>query len=113
MSNQLTQQEINNLVINVSATAQLLHELLDDLSETTYFRQSLKHAGKRFQMELAKTCDSQTNDLWNAHEESMVAVQDGIAGTIREMVKADPLTIAAIGNLLKHDAKAIDKLELV
>ena len=105
----LTQTEMNNLVINISATSQLLHELLDDLEETSYYRQTLKSATNRLQAELGKVCDSQTNDLWAADNKSMMAIQRGIAQMINQVRKADPLRIAAMGDLLKKDEDALIK----
>lgn len=109
----MQKEEINRLVINASATAQLLHELLDELSETTYYRQTLKNAINKLQMELKKTCDNQTNGLWSADDESMGAVQAGMAETIKVLVDADPLRIAAMGELLIKNPKAMDELNLV
>ena len=104
----MNQEKINNLVITISASAQLLHELLDELEETTYFKQSLKMATKRLQVELTKTCDNQTNDLWSADSDSMVAIQDGIHEMIKQAIKADPVRIAAMGDLLRKNPDALN-----
>jgi len=110
----MTNKELTNLVIVASGTAQLLHELLDELEGTSYFKQSLKMSIKRLQVELTKACDAQTNDLWDADGKCMADIQVAIQGIIKSATHADPLVLGAIGNMLNHNPHALEEdLELV
>lgn len=102
-----TNKEITDLVIVASAAAQLLHEALDELEHTSYYKQTLKMATKRLQTELSKACDAQTNDLWEADGRCMSDILVGIEGTIKAAVHADPLVLGAIGNMLNHNPLAL------
>ena len=108
MSEKLTEKKMQDLVITISATSQLLHELLDELEETSYFRQSLKMATNRLQNELDKTCNDQTNALWAANDESMMGIQKGISEMIKYAVKADPLLLTAMGLYLKENQNILE-----
>jgi len=106
----MTKEEINKKVIIISAAIQLTHELLDDLAETTYYKHKTKLAIKNLQKELTITADDQTCKLWNTDEKSMVAIQDGILEYAKLLKDADPIKIAALGELLKTEKELIEEL---
>ena len=104
----MTQEELNNKIIIISAAIQLTHELLDDLEETSYYRHRTKMLIKQLQKELSITADDQTKKLWNADDVSMLAIQNGILEFAKITASTTPLKLAAIGDLLKNNPELID-----
>jgi len=99
-------------IITACVAAQTLHECLDDIQETSFYKHSLKHTTKKMQDELTRTCDPQINQLWNTSEESMLAIQEGILEISKIIADTDPVKIIAVGELLKRNPNAL-KLEEV
>ena len=91
------------MIVTASVASQVLHECLDDLEHTSFYRQTLKQASKKMQDELTKACDPQTNHLWNTSEEDMQAIQKGILEISKVIAQADPVVIVAMGNFLKKN----------
>lgn len=96
-------EEVKRTIIVASVAAQVLHEALDDLENTSYYKQTLKSATKTLQRELTKTCDQQTEALFGADDKSMLAMQDGVIEVAKQLLKANPVNIAAMGDMLKMD----------
>jgi hypothetical protein len=104
-------KETRLTIVTASVAAQVLHECLDDVEETSFYRHSLKNATKRMQAELTKTCDPQTNHLWNVSEEGMRAIQDGILEISKVIAEANPARIIAMGHLIKKNPDALNMEE--
>lgn len=88
-------------VITILAAAQVLHEAMDDLQETPYYRQDVKVATKRLEEKLTKVLDNNITKMWQIDEEVMRMVQDGITEVTKELSTMDPVRIASLGELLK------------
>lgn len=82
-------------------TAQVLHETLDELEYTDYYRHSLKQATVRFQKELTATCDKQIDALWRGDEENCRKVQTGIERIAAAVASMKPSELAVFGELLE------------
>jgi len=104
----MTKEELNNKVIIISATIQLVHELLDELEGTSYYRHKPKMLIKQLQKELSITGDDQTHKLWNTDDKSMSAIQEGILKYAEILAEAKPVKIAAVGDLLKNNPELIN-----
>lgn len=96
-------------VVTASVAAQVLHEALDDIEDTPFYKQSLKNMTKRMQTELTKVCDPQTNHLWGVNEEGMRAIQSGIIEMAKIIAQADPVKIIAMGELLTKNPEALEQ----
>jgi len=94
-------QKTQLTMLTCLAAAQVLHETLDDLEHTQFYRHSLKSAAKKFELEISKTCDKYIDDLFKVDEETMQQIQEGITEICKEMASMDPGRIAYIGQLLK------------
>lgn len=88
-------------VIVAMAAAQLLHEILDDLEGTPYYRTRLKNASKTFEKILTQECDKEISRLWNLDQKSMMLIQDGITDVIKELASMDPVKIVDLGRVIK------------
>jgi len=99
----LTEDQTALTVINALAAAQILHECLDELEDTPYYRQALKVTTKRMQTELSKTLDNHINHLWEIDEGTMVLVQEGMEAITKELATMDPARIAKLGDMLKNE----------
>lgn len=91
-------------VITALAAAQVLHETLDDLAETPFYRQSLKVATKKLEDEITKLLDSKITVMYKIDEKVMRLIQDGIEGVSGELAHMDPTRIAMLGDLFKSGA---------
>ena len=95
-------------VVTACVAAQTLHECLDDIQETSFYKHSLKQTTKKMQEELTRTCDPQINKLWNTSEESMLAIQECIIEISKIIADADPVKIIAVGKLLTKNPKILE-----
>lgn len=88
------------MIVTASVAVQILHECLDELEHTSFYKHSLKASSKKLQKELTKLCDPQTNHLWKVNEDSMVAIQTGILEMSKIIAQGDPAKVVAMGHLL-------------
>lgn len=89
------------LIMVVSLTAaQVLHETLDELQYTSYYRQQLKNTCIAFERELTKTCDHHIEDLYGDFDKAR-AVHEGIEQIATTMATMKPSEIVALGKLMK------------
>ena len=95
-------------IVMVMALSQLLHELLDELEGTPYYRMTLKQATKRFQIELGKVCDKEIQKLWQIDENTMRLIQVGLMEIGREVAQQDPARIALFGEFLRNGSVKFD-----
>jgi DNA-binding FadR family transcriptional regulator len=93
--------EIRLIIVTSLTAAQVLHDTLDELEDTSYYRQSLKSATKRLQNELTKTCDQHIDTIWKGDEQTARQVMDGIIEISKAIVKMKPSQLAVFGDLLK------------
>lgn len=91
-------------IVTALAAAQVLHETMDDLALTTFYRQSLKAATNRLETELTKLLDNQITRMYMISEETMRQIQEGITGVAGELATMDPARIAYLGELIKSGA---------
>jgi len=91
-------------IVTALAAAQVLHETMDDLAQTTFYRQSLKAATNRLETELTKLLDNQITRMYMISEETMRQIQEGITGVAGELATMDPVRIAYLGELFKSGA---------
>ena len=96
-------KKLNFTVINLLATAQLFHEQLDDLENTSYFKHSLKKAAKNIEKELTKTLDHYISHLWKVDEKTMQEIQLNIEIILKELANMDPIKINDISNYINQN----------
>ena len=95
--------EETKLIVVVALTAsQVLHETLDELEYTDFYRHSLKQATIRFQKELTDTCDKQIGILWRGDEVNARKVQKGIEKIAGAIATMKPSELAIFGELLEE-----------
>lgn len=97
-----TQDKTLTLVTLLCAT-QVLHESLDDLKETKFYKQSLKLTANRFEEELTKVCDPHIKKIFSTDEQTSNDVMDGIIEVAKELASLTPDSIAHIGMLIKAE----------
>lgn len=89
------------IVIKTLATAQLLHELLDELEDTPYYSGPVKIAAKKMHKTMGIALDKHIDHLFGIDDMTMNGVVEGISCVVRELSSMDPAKIAAIGEMLK------------
>jgi len=96
------EHKIGLTVVTALAGAQLLHETMDDLMYTPYYRQSLKAATNKFEKEITKLMDNEITKMYQIDEGTMRQIQDGIQAVAKELAHMDPARIVMLGELLKN-----------
>ncbi len=94
-----------HIVIIMMATAQVLHETLDELEDTPYYRMSLKQVAKRFQEELGKACDKDIKKLWDIDDETMMEIQKAILLIAEQIANSNPAELVVVGEALENGEK--------
>lgn len=89
------------MIVTALTASQILHEALDELEGTSFYRQSLKLAVKKVQKELTATCDQHFEDVWDADQVAMTKALEGLSGISKELAHMDPARLALFGELLK------------
>jgi hypothetical protein len=105
MAQELTQEEIESIqltVVTALAASQLLHETMDDLAYTPFYRQSLKVKTKQFENELTKVMDTEINKMYGIDEKAMRSIQNGIQEVAKQLAHMDPAKIIVLGEMLKN-----------
>jgi len=90
------------MIVVVALTAsQVLHETLDELEYTSFYRHSLKQATVRMQKELTNACDHHIDALWKSDEENARKVQNGLERIAAAVATMKPSELAIFGELLE------------
>ena len=98
----MTIEEKQQTLLICLTAAQVLHESLDDLADTRFYKHSLKQATKRLQIELTKVCDGEINKLFDMDEELMRDLQNGITQIGTQIVKSrNPTALVEFGKILE------------
>lgn len=96
-------QESYRLILVTALTAtQVLHETLDELEETKFYKHNLKRVTKQMQKELSKAFDKEIDLVWSADEVSARQIQTGIEEISKAIAISTPGQIAMIGEMLKE-----------
>ena len=104
-----SEQEIRLTVVTALAAAQVLHETMDDLEYTPFYKHSLKQQTKRFEKEITKLLDNEITKMYQIDEKVMRLIQDGIEEVAKELAQMDPARIAMLGQMLKNgDIEFVD-----
>lgn len=94
--------EQSKLILVVALTAgQVLHETLDELEYSSFYKHSLKQATKRMQKELTSTCDQYIDLLWKGDEDMARQIQEGVENIAKTIATMDPSKIVLLGELLE------------
>jgi hypothetical protein len=88
-------------VVTAMVAAQILHEVLDELKDTPYYKQKLKQVTNQFQIEITKTCDKTISAMYNADETAMVNLQEGIHEIAQKLATLDPALICELRERIK------------
>jgi len=99
--NQEATTEAKMIVVVALTASQVLHETLDELEYTSFYKHSLKQATKRMQSELTKACDAHIDALWLGDEESARQVQNGLVRIANAIATMKPSELAVLGELLE------------
>jgi hypothetical protein len=89
-------------LVTLLCASQVLHEALDELQGTAFYKHSFKQAVTRFEKELTKVCDPQINTAFPEEPEVFNAVMDGISEVSKKMALMRPDKIAYIVQLLNQ-----------
>lgn len=89
-------------LITLLCSSQVLHESLDELQDTPFYRQSLKSAAKRLERELTKHCDPVINKAFPTDPEAFNAIMDGITEVSKILATMSPDKIAYLIQVLKE-----------
>lgn len=98
----MSKQKPELVVITALAAAQVLHEAMDDLQDTNFYRQDVKKASKNMERKLTRVLDNEIANMWGIDEETMRSIQDGITEVAKELATMDPVRIAMLGQLFKE-----------
>lgn len=93
----------SELILTLLCASQILHEALDELQETPFYKHSLKQAAKRLEIELTKTCDPVIRDVLPQDEDVFNLIMDGITQISKKLSTLDPVAIAKIAMLLDEN----------
>ena len=88
-------------LVTLLCSAQVLHETLDELQGTSFYKRSLKNAAVRFEKELTKHCDPAINQAFPNDPEAFNAIMDGITAVSKELAKLEPDRIAYLLQLIQ------------
>lgn len=97
----MNELEQTKIAITVMATAQIMHEALDELQDTPFYKGTLKHLSKKLEQQLTLVCDHHIAKLWELDEEIIQSIQSGIDEVCKELATMDPAKIIMLGQFLK------------
>ena len=89
-------------LVTLLCASQVLHETLDELQDTVFYRHSFKQAVIRFEKELTKVCNPQIDIAFPADPEVFNQVMEGISEVSKKMASMSPDKIAYIVQLLNQ-----------
>jgi hypothetical protein len=90
----------SDIILTVLCASQVLHEALDDLQHTAFYRQSLKQAAKRLEEEITKVCDPIIKKVHPQDEEIFNLIMEGIEQVGKQLATMDPAAIAKVALVL-------------
>jgi len=96
-----TTKEAKKILIISLTTSQILHETLDELQETSFYKHSLKQAAQRLEKEITSTCDQHINTLWKQDEELFRKIQNGIEQIAKAVCLIDPAKLVVLAKVLE------------
>jgi hypothetical protein len=101
-------------LVTALTAGQILHETLDELENTVFYKHSLKQAVKRRQKELTNTCDTHIDTLWERDEEIARLVQAGIEQIAKTIATMPPSKIVLLGELIENgEIKYVENGEII
>lgn len=95
-------QEESLTVITAMVAAQVLHETLDELQGTSFYKHKLKQISKQFEEELSKQCNRTISELYNTDEETMQLLTQEIHEIAKKLATIHPVKIQEIRACLKQ-----------
>lgn len=108
-SNKINKSE--RLLVALCAV-QVLHETMDDLRETEFYKQSFKQALNHFEKELTRIWDPHIAKIFNQDEEIFNAIMEGIVEINKQVALLSPAVIAKVGlTIQQENQKHYDELE--
>lgn len=81
---------------------QVLHETLDELEGTSFYKQSFKQAVKRFESELTRVGDPMIKKVLQQDEDVFNLIMEGISSVSKELATLDPAVIAKVALLIEQ-----------
>lgn len=84
----------SEIILTVLCASQVLHEALDELQHTRFYRYSLKQAAKRLEEELTKVCDPLIKKVHPQDEDIFNLIMSGIEEVSKKLATMDPAAIA-------------------
>jgi len=89
-------------VITAMVAAQVLHETLDELRGTSFYKQKLKQVTNQFQQELSKQCDRTIQELYATDDHTMMCLQEGIHEIAQKLATIHPTKIQEVRDCIKN-----------
>ena len=93
-------------LVTLLCATQVLHETLDELQGTSFYKHKLKQVAVRFEKELTKHCDPVINVSFPEDPEAFNAIMDGISQVSKELAKLSPDRIAYLLQIIKESKDA-------
>ena len=91
------------ILVTLLCSSQVLHETLDELQDTSFYRHSLKQSAVRFEKELTKHCDPAINKSFPQDPEVFNAVMDGIKKVSKQLATLSPDRIAYLVQVIDKE----------
>ena len=92
----------SELILTLLCASQVLHECLDELQDSSFYKHRLKQLAKQFEIELTKTCDPVIKDVLPQDEDVFNLIMDGIEKVSKQLATLDPAAIAKVSMLLTN-----------
>lgn len=92
----------SEIILTLLCASQVLHESLDELQHTKFYRHSLKHAAKRLEEELTKVCDPIIKGVHPQDEEIFNLIMEGIEQVGKQLATLDPAVIARVALIINE-----------
>ena len=98
----MTKPDETRIIVTAMISAQVLHETLDELRDTPYYKQKLKYVTNHFQVEITKTCNTTIDNMYKADEATMNILQEGIHEIAAKLATLDPDRMSELRECIKN-----------
>jgi len=94
--------ETSLIVITSMLAAQILHETLDELRETSFYKHKLKQITVQFQKELTNKCDETIRELYNTDDETVLLLEKSIYEIASKIATMHPAQLVKLAEQIKE-----------
>jgi len=94
--------EATLIVITAMVAAQVLHETLDELRETSFYKHRLKNLTNQFQQELTKECNRTIQELYKTDDHTMMCLQECIHEIAQKLATIHPTKLEDVRDCIRN-----------